>query len=64
MQTTPRGWTVFDANTPVLTYEYSRYRWFVEEFRNAPPRWLIATHGDVVDFTARSDAHRSLLGSA
>ena len=23
MQTTPHGWKVFDAATPILTYEYS-----------------------------------------
>jgi hypothetical protein len=64
MQKTPHGWKVFDANTPILTYEYSLRRCFAEEFRNAPPRWLITAHGDVVDFTARPDAHPSPFSSA
>jgi hypothetical protein len=38
-------------------------RWIAEEFRKSPPRWLIATHGDVVDFKASPDAARTLFGS-
>lgn len=38
-------------------------RWFAEEFRKDPPAWLITAHGEVVDFTANADAHRSLFGS-
>ena len=38
-------------------------RWFVDEFRRSPPRWLIAAHGGVVDFTAHPEAARILLGS-
>jgi hypothetical protein len=36
-------------------------RWFTDEFRKAPPAWLIATHGDPVDFASNSEARRSLL---
>ena len=39
-------------------------RWFTDEFRKAPPGWLITAHGDVVDFTATPEAHRSLFGPA
>ena len=39
-------------------------RWFADEFRRNPPRWLITAHGDVVDFTATPDAQRSLFGAA
>ena len=39
-------------------------RWFADEFRKAPPDWLITAHGDVVDFTANPDAHHSLFGPA
>ncbi|MDQ2961691.1 MAG: hypothetical protein M3R31_00830 [Pseudomonadota bacterium] len=38
-------------------------RWLADEFRKAPPNWLIATHGDIVDFTANPDAGRTLFGS-
>jgi hypothetical protein len=38
-------------------------RWVADEFRTAPPRWLIATHGDVVDLAANPDAGRRLFGS-
>jgi len=36
-------------------------RWLASEFRKAPPRWLIATHGDIVDFTANPEAGRALF---
>jgi hypothetical protein len=39
-------------------------RWITDEFRKAPPDYLIATHGDVVDFAANPDAKRSLFGSS
>jgi hypothetical protein len=45
------------ANKPALR------RWLADEFRNAPPDFLIATHGDVVDFAANPDAKRSLFES-
>ena len=64
VQTTLHGWKLFDPKTPVLTHVHSLRRRFAEEFRNAPPRWLITAHGDVVDFTSMPDAHRSLFGSA
>jgi hypothetical protein len=32
-------------------------RWLAEEFRKAPPRWLIAAHGDIVDFTSNRDGN-------
>ena len=38
-------------------------RWLTDEFRKAPPAWLIATHGDPVDFASNSEARRSLLGA-
>jgi hypothetical protein len=38
-------------------------RWFADEFRKAPPTWLIPAHGDVVDFTADAAAPRSLFGA-
>jgi hypothetical protein len=37
-------------------------RWLADEFRKAPPAWLIPAHGDVVDFTANPDARQSLFG--
>jgi hypothetical protein len=37
--------------------------WLTDEFRKAPPAWLIATHGDPVDFASNSEARRSLLGA-
>ena len=37
-------------------------RWLADEFRKAPPNWMIATHGDIVDFTADPDAGRALFG--
>ena len=39
------------------------HRWLADEFRKAPPRWLIATHGDVVDFEADPEAGRRLFGA-
>jgi hypothetical protein len=39
-------------------------RWFTEEFRKSPPAWLIATHGDPVDFAANPEAQKSLLGAS
>jgi len=38
------------------------HRWFADEFRKAPPSWLIAAHGDVVDFTANPEAKQLLVG--
>ena len=37
--------------------------WLAEEFRKAPPRWLIPAHGDIVDFAADSAAACDLLAS-
>jgi hypothetical protein len=36
-------------------------RWLANEFRKTPPHWLIATHGDIVDFTTNPDAGRALF---
>ncbi|TMH36193.1 MAG: hypothetical protein E6H66_05775 [Betaproteobacteria bacterium] len=36
-------------------------RWLADEFRKAPPRWLIAAHGDIVDFSANPNA-QALFG--
>jgi len=38
-------------------------KWFADEFRKVPPRWLILAHGSIVDFAADSSAHRSLFGT-
>ena len=38
-------------------------KWFADEFRKVPPRWLIPAHGSIVDFAADSSAHRSLFGT-
>ena len=38
-------------------------RWLANEFRSTSPGWLIATHGDVVDFTANPDASRALFAN-
>ena len=38
--------------------------WLAAELRKSPPRWLIAAHGDVVDFTTNPEAARSLFGAA
>ena len=37
-------------------------RWLADEFRKAPPRFLIATHGDIVDLTSNPEAGRRLFG--
>ncbi len=37
-------------------------RWIAGEFRKAPPDWLIAAHGDVVDLKANPAAGRALFG--
>ena len=39
-------------------------RWIADEFGKAQPRWLIAAHGDTVDFAANPSAVRSLFGSS
>jgi len=36
-------------------------RWLCNEFRKAPPGWLIATHGDVVDLKSNPDIGRRLF---
>ena len=36
-------------------------RWFAEEYRKAPPRWLIPSHGDIADFGADPQAGRMLF---
>jgi hypothetical protein len=38
-------------------------RWLCEEFRKAPPDWLIATHGDIVDFKQNPDVGRRLFAT-
>jgi hypothetical protein len=38
-------------------------RWLCEEFRKAPPDWLIATHGDIVDFRQNPDIGRRLFAT-
>lgn len=38
-------------------------RWIAEEFRRAPPAWLIAAHGEIVDFAANPGAARVILGA-
>jgi len=38
-------------------------RWLTDEFTRTPPAWLIATHGDPIEFAANPDAQRSLLGA-
>jgi hypothetical protein len=37
--------------------------WLAAEFAKAPPRWIIATHGDVADVGASPDAARRLFGT-
>lgn len=37
-------------------------RWLADEFRKAPPSWLIAAHGGIVDFTTNPTAGRALFG--
>jgi len=36
-------------------------RWLCEEFHKAPPDFLIATHGDIVDLNAKPDVARQLF---
>jgi len=36
--------------------------WLAQEFAKDRPAWLIAAHGDVVDFTTERDAARGLFG--
>jgi hypothetical protein len=36
-------------------------RWLANEFRSAPPNWMIATHGDIVDFASNPEAGRALF---
>ena len=36
-------------------------RWLREEFRKAPPAWLIATHGDIIDLRKNPDVRRRLF---
>src|SRR5215831_15124893 len=38
-------------------------RWLANEFRRAPPKWLIPAHGDTVDFSANPGAASALFGS-
>ena len=38
-------------------------RWLCEEFHKAPPDWLIATHGDVVDLRKNPDVGRKLFAA-
>ena len=38
-------------------------RWVADEFRRAPPRWLIPAHGDIVEFAANPGAASALFGS-
>jgi len=37
--------------------------WLANEFRKTPPKWLIAAHGDIVDFAANPGAGHTLFGS-
>ncbi len=36
-------------------------RWLAAEYQKAPPRWLIAAHGDVADFGANPQSGRKLF---
>jgi hypothetical protein len=38
-------------------------RWIANEFRSSQPSWLIATHGDVVDFKTNPDTGRALFAN-
>jgi len=38
-------------------------RWLGEEFRKAPPAWMIAAHGDIVDFRNNPEIGRALFGA-
>lgn len=39
-------------------------RWLCDEFRKAPPAWMIATHGDVVDFEKNPEVRRTLFAAS
>lgn len=39
-------------------------RWLTDELKKAPPAWLIATHGDAIEFAANPEAQRALLGAS
>jgi hypothetical protein len=39
-------------------------RWLCDEFRRAPPAWMIATHGDVVDFAKNPEVGRTLFAAS
>ena len=36
-------------------------RWLASEFRKSPPQYLIATHGDIVDFAANPEPGQALF---
>ena len=38
-------------------------RWLSDEFRKSPPAWMIATHGDIVDFAKNPEVGRSLFAA-
>ena len=38
-------------------------RWFAVEFERAPPRWLIPTHGDIVELGSNPEAARRLFAA-
>ena len=38
-------------------------RWLAEEFRKAPPKWLIPAHGEIADFEANPHAGPALFGA-
>jgi hypothetical protein len=38
-------------------------RWLADEFRRAPPKWLVPAHDDTVDFSANPGAASALFGS-
>jgi hypothetical protein len=37
-------------------------RWLADEFRKAPPDWLIPAHGAFVDVGVQAGAVRTLIG--
>ncbi len=39
-------------------------RWLCDEFRKAPPAWMIATHGDIVDFRSNPEIGRALFAAS
>ncbi|HVN35314.1 MAG TPA: hypothetical protein VMU96_08670 [Casimicrobiaceae bacterium] len=39
-------------------------RWLCEEFRRAPPTWMIAAHGDIVDFARNPEVGRALFAAS